>query len=265
MSRRALVLEHPLVPKGFIIESLLPGVPRKSDSPLRRLKEKGLATEGIEVRVRRPDGAIGGTLSLYCALNVDAARLERRGEMKKAQMLVRRAKKIEQSKKCLAIASMFRLFRLHGTGWSAYIEALDESSFRAAVLELADDVQKARADVIDAGPAASVTASVAGFRGTTAYLETADGTRLGIPRRQLAEENLDWIGAPVIITREELGSNVILQVKPGLAADVADPVVEGDFITAGTRTDERIDPFAFAGLTFATPEASEAFETLLTG
>lgn len=263
-SLHGLVLEHPLVPKGFIIESHQPGVPRKSDSPLRRLKEKGFASDGVEVRVRRPDGGIAGTLSLYCSLNVDAARLERRGELKKALMLVKRAKKIEGSKKCLAVTSMFRTFRLNGSGWSAYIEALDESAFRTAVRELAEDVQKARAEVLEASPAASVSAAVVGFRRTVAYLATADGSRLTVPRRQLAEENLDWIDAPVIITREEVGSNVILQVKPGLTAAIEDPIVEGAFITAGARTNDRIDPFAFAGLTFATPEASDAFEALQT-
>jgi hypothetical protein len=262
-SGNPLVLEHPLVPKIFIIDSHQPGVPRRSDSPLRTLKAKGLVTGGIEASVRRPGGGLGGTLSLYCSLNVDAARLQRLGQTKKAHQLAARAQKIEGSKRCIGVMKVFRTLRLNASGWDAYLEALDAQPFRAAVMELAVDVQKARASILGKPTALSVAASVIGIQGTAALIESDNGMRLTIPRQQLAVANLDWLGAPVVVTREEVGSNVILQVQPGLAVSEEDRVVDGPFVVAGERTEERVDPFAFAGLTFATPEASEAFELLL--
>ena len=52
MDQQPWVVEHPLVPKRFIIETYQPGVPTRSDSPLRSLQEKGLATAGVDVRLR---------------------------------------------------------------------------------------------------------------------------------------------------------------------------------------------------------------------
>lgn len=258
------VLGHPLLPKGFILAAHRPGAAPSSDAPLRTLKHKGLLSEGVEMIVRLQDsGRLSGTARLYCALNRDAARLARHGDGRDAQRLAKKARQLETSKHCRHVVSLFNEMKHVRTGWEAYLDALDDREFRNAVLAFATDVEEARSkDPAAERATVSLAGAVVSFRGRVAQVQASDGTAVPVDRARLARLGLNWIGAPIIIHREDDKASLIVQLEPGVGEELRlEP--GGELLPVGDDVPEKVDAYAYGGFRLRTAEASEAFEALL--
>jgi hypothetical protein len=235
-----------------------------SDAPLRTLKKKGLVTDGVEMLVRiDAAGHLGGSARFYCALNRDAARLARLGASNDARRLAKKALKLERSVGCKRVVTLFNQMRHTRPGWHAYVDALDHKDFRDAVLVFAAEVEAARrADPAAERATVSTEGEVVAIRGGVAELRATDGTVVPISRRRLEPLGLNWLGAPVVIHREDDSGGMIVRLEPGVR-DEARAKSEEPLLDVGGDVPDEVNEYAYGGLRLRSKRASDAIEAML--
>jgi len=91
-----MIVELPLITAEEIAAEYRPGGGVTVKAIMRRLREKELVSEGVGEHPRGPKGTVVGALHVYSALNLDAARAARSGDLAAARKLAKSAKRIEQ-------------------------------------------------------------------------------------------------------------------------------------------------------------------------
>lgn len=91
------VVEEPFLTRDLILAILRPAEVT-TDHPFRTLRENGAASKGLVVHVRAAGGRMAGQITIYSALNADAARAYRMREPEIAKRLASRAAGIERSR-----------------------------------------------------------------------------------------------------------------------------------------------------------------------
>lgn len=97
-----MVIENPFVTREDLREALDPSG-RSPATAVRRLREAGLISHGIELRPHRR-GRLRGAAVSYCALNLDAAEAVRDGVEEAARQLARAAAAVETSAAARSLA-----------------------------------------------------------------------------------------------------------------------------------------------------------------
>jgi hypothetical protein len=90
------VAEEPFLTRDSVVAVLRPGE-LVSEAPFRTLRKHGAASPGFAVTMRSAGGQVLGRLSLYSALNADAARAFRLHDTNLARALAERAEDLERS------------------------------------------------------------------------------------------------------------------------------------------------------------------------
>ena len=86
----------PVATRSRLVRAFRPGEPSGAEGPFRTLRSHRWATAGVRV-TRRAAGRLGGQLTIFSSLNVDAARLARRGVLDAAGRLAYAAGTLEGS------------------------------------------------------------------------------------------------------------------------------------------------------------------------
>ncbi|MCW3817722.1 hypothetical protein ONA91_25035 [Micromonospora sp. DR5-3] len=124
----------PVVDRTRVVHAFKPGEPAAVEGPFRTLRAHEWATAGVRV-TRRSGKRLGGQMTIFSSLNVEAARLARRGVRDAAGRLARAAEELESGPEFMRLQTML-----------ADMPAHDAESVVAGTLP--DNAPTALADVV---------------------------------------------------------------------------------------------------------------------
>lgn len=130
----------PFVGRQAIVKTFRPQADVDSEAPFRTLRRNGWATSGRRMTWRRGPG-FDGASTLFCSLNVDAARLARRGYVDAAQRIAGAALELEGSPLFEEFLRAISKRQLHEqeAGWRALLTGIPVSGpERNAAVESSD-------------------------------------------------------------------------------------------------------------------------------
>ncbi|HWQ23922.1 MAG TPA: hypothetical protein VNK94_07455 [Gaiellaceae bacterium] len=201
-----MVIENPFVTREDLREALDPSG-RSPATAVRRLREAGLISHGIELRPHRR-GRLRGAAVYYCALNLDAAEAVRDGDEEAARQLARAAASVEASTAARSLAEA--LFEVRD------LRELPASK-RKAASTLAARIMRVRNRLAHGvNPLVGLVVDADGDFGTV----QTDHETVVLPRATLRARGLDWPGAPVAIRAHSLRTGAMVHyVDEALALD----------------------------------------------
>src|SRR6476659_236332 len=89
-----MIAAWPVVDRSRVVHAFRPGGSASAEAPFRTLRGHAWASAGIRVTPRAA-GQLAGQLTLFSALNVEAARLARHGNRAAAERVARAAEELE--------------------------------------------------------------------------------------------------------------------------------------------------------------------------
>ena len=99
------IVEWPLVNRDRIVHAFRPGGDSTAEGPFRTLRRHQWASAGVRVS-RHADRGLAGQMTVFSRLNVESARLARRGEAAAATATARAAMDLEASPEFARLAQM---------------------------------------------------------------------------------------------------------------------------------------------------------------
>ncbi len=191
---------------------------------MRRLREKGLLTEGLQSPRRRADGTVAGRDSLYASLNRDVLCLYRKGLAAEAEALAGQARRIERSAAMKELSSALAAAQRSQpadpiAAWQQVARSHGPSLEKAV-----RQIERARNQYVHRGQLDQrYFGWVVFLSDSLAQLETSEGQNLAVPIQELATASLDAVGKAVLVSVEHLGDGQSLfQVEPALVIDGPD-------------------------------------------
>lgn len=225
-----MLLRLPLTSGEDIVAEYRPGQEVTARAVLRTLKSKGFLSQGLTVSRRDEGGQWGGKITLYCALNRDAARLARAKEEAEAQAIAKRAAAIERLRSTKKLA---QVFASRGGGKTHLAQVLaqavhEDQSTRQALNEVVSKIALAGSRQAAEHVIPSFLGKVVKLHGGLADVELKpEGEHVTFARDVLAAQNLAFIGAAIAFRWEELGPGLtMVAAEPALEVD---PEVDSDF------------------------------------
>lgn len=192
----AVIIENPFVTREDLREALDPSG-RSPATAVRRLREAGLISHGIEMRPHH-GGRLRGGAVYYCALNLDAAEAVRDGDEGAARKLAQAAAAVEASKSARSLAKA--LFETRD------LRELPAEKRRAAST-LAARITRTRNRLTHGlNPLVGLVIDADDRYGTV----QTDNETVVLPRATLHARGLDWPGAPVAIRAHSLRTGVMV-------------------------------------------------------
>lgn len=183
---------------------------RAPATAVRRLREAGLISHGIELRPHH-GGRLRGAAVYYCALNLDAAEAVRDGDEEAARGLARAAASLEGKEAVRSLAEA--LFEVRD------LRELPAEKRRAAST-LARRIMHLRNRLAHGvNPLVGLVIDADKDYGTV----QTDNETVVLPRATLQARGLDWPGAPVAIRAHSLRTGAMVHyVDEALAFDADD-------------------------------------------
>jgi hypothetical protein len=201
----SMVIEKIFVTREDLTDALDPSG-GAADSAVRRLRENGLVSHGIELRVHS-SGRLRGANVYYCALNLDAAGSVRDGDRTTARKLAEAAGSIESSPTARELAKVF----------STENPRTLSAKQRRTVSSLARRIARERTRVgLTHGPFVGVVWTVDEWSATV----VAGAETIVLPRETLEVRGLDKPGTPVAIRSHRLKTGAMVHsAEEALAFD----------------------------------------------
>lgn len=213
-----------------------PGEEVTNEAPFRTLRRHAWATAGVRIATRT-SGRAAGQVTIFSALNLEAARLARLGELPAATRLAKHAASIETSRDFVTLAVLLAGLSPHVVGSVArglLPQDLPQAEELWSVLRLiARRTEKVRSSrPMRRWRAELVAGRISQVSGPSLVLTTTDGESSMIPR---------WLGSSV--HREQVGDELAVltdRLGDSSALAVALPALDVDKTTASPD----FDPFA---------------------
>lgn len=217
----------PLVPRELLVRVFRPGEEATGEAPFRTLRRHAWATAGVRIATRT-SGRAAGQVTIFSALNLEAARLARRGELPAAVRLAKQAASLEASKEFAVVAALLAglspgLVSSVARGvlpedlpdadklWSA----LRKIAKRTEQVRASGEVRKWRAELL-AGRISQV-------RKTSLVLTTVEG-ECSIPRWLGSSVHREQVGDDLAVLNDRLGDSSALAVAlPALDVEQSEP------------------------------------------
>jgi hypothetical protein len=199
-----VVIERPFVTREDLREALDPSG-RSPATAVRRLREAGLISHGIELRPYRR-GRLRGAAVYYCALNLDAAEAVRDGDEEAARGLARAAASVEASKTAQSLAEA--LFEVRD------LRELPTEKRRAASTLAARITRTRNRLAHGVNPLVGLVVDADEHYGTV----QTDHEMVVLPRAALQARGLDWPGAAVAIRAHSLRTGAMVHYVDGALA-----------------------------------------------
>ncbi len=218
-----MIVELPLVTGEEIASEYRPGGGVTAKAALRRLRERGMISEGLSKRPRTSTGRVAGALHVYSTLNLDAARAARSDETANAQRFVKAARKIERHRRTAELLS--GLVELGGQTslrrrfeWAAMLEP----SVRASLREVAEETAAIRNRLVHGYPLAPPRLGlVTRLDDEIAELEFEGGSGpLPMPVADLVALDSAFVGAHLALRFEPFGrGQTLIKALPAIKLD----------------------------------------------
>lgn len=214
------IVAWPVVRRDQIVSAFKPGGDPSAEGPFRTLRRHGWASAGMRVS-RHADRGIAGQLTVFSNLNVDSARLARRGERVAAERVARAAAELEsgpefaQLRGILAGLSRQEAERVVDGALPQGESAGLAEALRAVALRtdsvLGDELGiRSPAEIAFAGQIARVHQGYA-------VLVQAGGPDAVVPRWMLDVVHEGAAGAHLVLVADQLGhGSTVLNAVPGI-------------------------------------------------
>jgi len=204
--REGVVIENPFVTRDALREALDPSG-RSPATAVRRLREAGLISHGIELRPHQ-GGRLRGGAVYYCALNLDAAEAVRDGDETTARKFARAAASVEANKTIRSLAKALAEVR--------DLRELPAEQRRTASTVAARIMRTRNRLAHGVNPMVGVVVDADDRFGTV----QTDSETIVLPRTTLRARGLDRLGAAVAIRAHSLRTGAMLHyVDEALALD----------------------------------------------
>jgi hypothetical protein len=214
-----VLAELPFTSAEDIVAEYKPGVDVSVKGALRTLRGKEVITDGIAVRPRDAGGRVHGAHQLYSSLNLDAVRLHRRGDVRGARRLARRAAIVERRKATRLLAEALAAgFAEQRPLYDALAQLL-ATDVRDVVQAVTEQTEAERRDLggkLGLGP--PTFARIVKLHGAVAELQL-EGSETAIPvrHRDLSPHAALMLGAGMSLRWEPLGPGLtLLKASPAL-------------------------------------------------
>lgn len=240
----------PLVTRREIVREYRPDETVTVDSGVRALRSKKALSFGLSIPTRGPGGELGGRVHLYSALNRDAARAARRGDIASAVRIGKAAARLEASPEAKHIAAALAGGAAGDEGSTALAgaaglaRALSSPALTPYVVSLQREIARARMDLNLAVSSTVLSGHIASLDSHVSVLHLHGALPFSVPTTMLEAAQLRDVGAAVSAMWELLpGGRTLLTVEPAIDApevnDLGEPLVDlygtpwGQVLTAG--------------------------------
>lgn len=207
----------PVVARAQLVQAFRPGESPTKEAPFRTLRANRWATSGISVVTRSAHHA-SGRVTIFSALNVDAARLAREGRARSAAALARAASRVESSR---TFARLARL--LSGRTAREVSSVVDGVVHEPELLESLQDIARATLAAREAARSPSgvdvVAGTIAGTVDDVFVLDGPHGEKTMVPRWLAQAAHRDEVGDALALVTEKLDDTQMV-VKAVPAIDV---------------------------------------------
>lgn len=216
-----------------------------TEARLRTLRRNHVVSEGVQDAVHDIGGRLGGKVSLFCELNIDAAVLSRRGDRKLADRYREASTALEGCLKQLLADHAVRpaeLVRPAEPRRQAAWQVLHAFSDAVA------DARTSLPPVPDEDMVPGVLAAQVGR--WVRFAAAEDTSHYDLPWDMVRAAGLS-VGDPAVFCRELLpNGNVILRLRAGLQIDPSDPAGSTDEVASALerRARQPVDPATRAAL-----------------
>lgn len=229
------IIPWPVISRELLVRVFRPGAEVTSESPFRTLRSHAWATPGVRIATRAA-GKAAGQVTIFSALNLEAARLARRGELPAAVRLAKQAASVEASRDFSVLVGLLAGLSPSLVGsvvngvlpeglphaqelWSV----LRKIARRTEQVRSSRQVRRSRAELL-AGRISQVRAS-------SLVLTTIDG-ECSIPRWLGSSVHREHVGDELAVLNDRLGDSSAfavalpaLDVEPAYDAFARDPRV----------------------------------------
>lgn len=211
----------PVALRGQLVRAFRPGEPPEKEAPFRTLRKHGWASAGVNVVCRERSRA-AGRLTVFSALNVEAARLAREGRGREAVALAKAAAKIEVGAAFAQLKTM-----ISGSTVAEAMVTLQGTGPQAAEPKLLEVVRLIAAETMIARRRGSqfgdrlqtVTGRISESLPDAVVLESTS-QKTYVPRGLAESANRVNVGELLAIITERLNhSQVAFEVLPAIAVD----------------------------------------------
>jgi hypothetical protein len=234
----------PVVRRSRIVHAFKPGGPSEAEAPFRTLRRHEWASSGVRVS-RYGSRGLAGQLTMYSCLNVESARLARRGDSSAAVRVARAAADLESGPEFGLLQQA--LLDLRGQEAEQVVEGLlpqeAPPALAQALRAVAGRTERIRAnDVALSSPLeAAFAGQIAEVHQGFVLVAQANGPATMVPRWMASAARRDQIGACFVLVTDKLDeSSAVVEVMPAIDMDSdLTKGVEADGFSPFGRNDER--------------------------
>jgi hypothetical protein len=212
----------PVVDRARVVHAFKPGGPAVVEGPFRTLRLHEWATAGVRV-TRRSGKLLGGQMTIFSALNVEAARLARRGVRDGAGRLARAAEEVESGPEFVRLKTMLADLPAHEAE-SVVSGTLPDSAPAAladAVTELARRTEELRArEATLATLVDTITGRVAEVHEAYVLLVLVGGPTAIVPKWMAVAARRDQVGQLLALVMDKLdAASAVVEALPAIGID----------------------------------------------
>jgi hypothetical protein len=215
-----MIVELPLITAEEIAAEYRPGSHVTVKATMRRLREKKLVSPGVSEHPKGPGGKVAGSIHLYSALNLDAARAVRSDDLVAARRIAKVAARVERGSRTMKVAQTLAMAGGITTFCQSTVNL--DGVVRTALLHLARETSAERNRLFHGHSAeAPRLGRVVRMHGGLAYLALQDGgTPVSLPRANLDVFGCGVIGAAVALQFEALGhGQTLIKALPAISLE----------------------------------------------
>jgi hypothetical protein len=230
----------PVVTRNRVVHAYKPGEPSAAEGPFRTLRKHAWASSGIRVD-RRVGGRLIGQMTVFSSLNVESARLARRGNSDAAVRVARAAAQLEAGPEFDRLRHI--LSDLPGQDAERVIDGVLPEDEPEGLAEALRAVARRTEQVRASEPNLATLAEVIVGRITEVHegyivLVRVSGPAAMIPRWMAVAAQRDKVGELLALVMDKLdNAGAFVEAIP--AIDVDDDVPPGTFSPFG-RSDMRV-------------------------
>jgi hypothetical protein len=212
----------PVVDRTRVVHAFKPGEPAAVEGPFRTLRTHEWATAGVRV-TRRSGKHLGGQMTIFSSLNVEAARLARRGVHDAAGRLARAAGELEAGTEFRQLQRM--LADMPAADAKRVVEGAlpDEApaALTEVIKELARRTEQARVREVSLVKLVEIIAGrIAEVRESYVLLVMVSGPTAIVPRWMAVAARRDKVGQLLALVMDKLDdASAVIEAMPAIDID----------------------------------------------
>lgn len=243
-----MIAAWPVVARDRIVRAFKPGGSPAAEAPFRTLRRHEWVSSGVRI-TRFADRGFAGQMTCFSSLNIEAARLARRGNAPGAERMARAAADLEAGPEFAALIRQLSKLpdREAEQVVSGALPAEAPAELTGALRAVASRTERVRAnDIRLSSPAEAVfSGRVAEVRDGYVVAVQENGPATVVPRWMADVVWRDRVGAPLVLVADNLGgATAVVEAVPAIdiedvpAPDEFSPFGRGDARTRNITADD---------------------------